>query len=701
MFFITKTYLLYHLLNRQLRHQQMIYPFSMHKSDETTVIATSKNWKLPLILVGILMPLYAAHADKGLSLEQLMRFNLEQLRNIKVMGASKYEQKQHKVPAAVSVITRSDIRAYGWRTVSEALASLPGVYSAYDYRYDYAGTRGFSLLDDFNTRVLVLINGIRINDATYDHGQIGRELPLDIDLIERIEFIPGPGSAVYGQNAMLAVVNIITRKGSGIRGGELSSSYQTAEGMVQERLSLGKKFDSGVDALVSFSGLQSRGADRFFDFGASGVSALTQRMDGEDLKQGFAHITYKSFSFDFIYGNRHKGDPTSSFFSDPLTRSVLNTRHLQAQLQYNDSFINNTLDVLARVYVGRNHLQQAFVAQGVNQIATGPSSWHGAELRLLSTAINNHSLMLGIEYQNNTSIRQTFENITPPEVLVVTNSPVVRVGVYGQDEWRITDTLTATVGLRYDYNGWIGSRLSPRAGLVWQASDKTVLKALYGRAHRAPNSYERDFSTITTLGAPNSGLRGETIDTAEIVADHQPQPNMNVRASAYFIDMFNVIALDINPIDPFLSIYGQAPHRMISKGVELSLDKTWDWGGRFRSSFGFQDAEQHGAHLKNSPYHLGKINFIIPIPLMKNLHAGYELQYYGARETKDGAQTDSYVLSNLNLVTDVRWMKSLEASLSVYNMFNENYQHPAGGSNWQDIFWQPGRTVRFRLDYRF
>ncbi|MCC7092031.1 MAG: TonB-dependent receptor plug domain-containing protein, partial [Nitrosomonas sp.] len=266
------------------------------------------------VLYGYLPPLLASANLEQLSLEELM--------NISVVGASKYEQKQQQVAAAVSVITRKDIRTYGWRTLNEALASLPGIHPTYDYQYDYLGTRGFGLPGDFNTRVLVTINGNRINDATYDQGPTGRDFPLDIDLIERIEFIPGPGSAVYGQNAMLGVVNIVTRKGSDIKGAELSASYQTVEVMPQERVTLGKQFDNGTDALISFSGLQSRGANRFFEFGDSGISGIAHRLDGEDVKQMFARASHGPFSFDFIYGNRHKGDPVAVFFTDPLTKGA-------------------------------------------------------------------------------------------------------------------------------------------------------------------------------------------------------------------------------------------------------------------------------------------------------------------------------------------------------------------------------------------
>ena len=635
-----------------------------------------------------------------LATTNLEQMSLGELMNINVIGASKYEQKQQQAAAAVSIITRKDIRTYGWRTLNQALASLPGIHPTYDYQYEYLGTRGFGLPGDFNTRVLITINGNRINDATYDQGPTGRDFPLDIDLIERIEFIPGPGSAVYGQNAMLGVVNIVTRKGADIKGAELSASYQTAEAMPQERVTLGKQFDNGTDALISFSGLQSRGADRFFEFGDTGVSGIAHRLDGENVKQMFARASHGPLSFDFIYGNRRKDDPTGMFFSDPLVAGQFQRdQRLNTQIQYNDNFANNTLNVLGRAFLGQYRYDNPMIYSGDRTLSTGPSDWHGVELRLLSTAFTDHKLMAGFEYQNNTSIKQTFQNFSSPDENITIKSAVMRIGVYLQDEWRITDTLSATVGLRYDHNHWIGSRLSPRGALIWQATPKATFKALYGRAHRSPNSYERDYGDNISQVA-NPGLHSESVDTAELVADYLAQPTLNLRANVYAWDMYHLIALGIDPLSG-LSQYQQNSKKVLARGAELSLDKTWDWGARLRGSFGIQNAEQQNSHLPNSPYYLGKINFSLPIPLITGLRAGSELQYYGKRKTLDGSNTDSYVLANLNLVTNVPQVKGLEASLSIYNLFNENYLHPAADTNWQNTFWQPGRTVRFRLDYRF
>lgn len=604
------------------------------------------------LLFGLLLfqtfPVFAV-----MSLEQM---SLEELMNVSIVGASKYEQKQNQVAAAVSVISRQDIRTYGWRTLGEALASLPGIYNTYNYQYDQLGTRGLGLPGDFNTRVLVTINGNRINDVTYDQGPSGRDFPLDIDMIERIEFIPGPGSAVYGQNAMMGVVNVITRNGSAIQGVEISTSRQTAEVMTQKRVTMGKLFDNGLDALISVSGLQSRGEDRFFDYGSSGISGVAQRMDGENNKQYFARASLGSVAFDFVYGNRRKEDPTALYFSDPLVPGAyVQDRRLNTQIQYNDNFANETLNVLGRLYFGQYHYDNPLFYSGDKSLLTGYGNWYGSELRLLSTALTAHKLMAGVEYMNATDIHQTYQNFADATQNVAIHSVVTRVGVYAQDEWRITDTLSATAGLRYDHNSWIGYRLSPRGALIWQATPKLVFKTLYGRAHRAPNSFERDYADGVSQVA-NTRLRSEAVDTTEFVTDYQALPNTRLRASAYSWDMSNVVTLGVDPISG-LSQYQQSNNKLLARGVELSSDTTWDWGGRLRASYGIQNVEQQGVQIPNSPYHLGKLNISMPVPVITGLQAGYELQYYGERRTLNGTRVDSAVLSNLNLISDVRWVK--------------------------------------------
>ncbi|MEE8399281.1 MAG: Plug domain-containing protein, partial [Desulfobacterales bacterium] len=122
----------------------------------------------------------------------LTELSLEELMDMSIYTASKYKQKISEAPASVTVVTRSEIIKYGYRTLADILGSVNGFYTTYDRGYHYLGVRGFSRPGDFNTRLLLLINGHRMNENIFDASFIGTEFLLDVDLIERVEIVRGP-----------------------------------------------------------------------------------------------------------------------------------------------------------------------------------------------------------------------------------------------------------------------------------------------------------------------------------------------------------------------------------------------------------------------------------------------------------------------------------------------------------------------------
>ena len=627
----------------------------------------------------------------------LTGLTLEKLLELPVVSASKYEQRQSEVAAAVSVITRDEIRAFGWRTLGEALNSLPGIHITNDRQYTYLGARGFGVPGDLGSRILININGNRVNDSLYDGAVVGNEFPLDMDLIERIEFIPGPGGAVYGQNAMFGVVNVITRTGEDVGGAELSGAYQSPQSLRQGRASWGKILDNGVDMLVSVSGMRARGENRFFDFGASGVSDVAHGLDGERDREAFARISRGAWSFDFEHGDRRKNDPTGAFFSDPLVPGQFQgDRYLLTQLKYDDRYADDTLLVSGRLFLGEFRYT-ALNSFGTFFKGTGTSDWRGAEIRLLSTALENHKIMVGFEYQDNPRYNQTFENLVNPSSSIFIHQSGYRAGVYGQDEFLITKTLAATVGLRVDNNNVSGTELSPRAALIWHAAAATTLKAMVGRAHRAPNSFERDYSDGVSQEA-NPALQGESIDTLEFVVDQRVAIDLNVRCSLYQWTMQHLIVQRLDAISGLSQF--QSGGDVQARGIELSADKTWGLGARLRGSLSYQDVTTGNAgSVANSPQLLGKVNFSTPLPVA-GVRLGLELQYDGGRQTVDGTNLNAYGLSNVYLTAD-RLVKGLEISLGVYNLFDGHYQQPAADTNWQSALEQDGRSVRLETRYKF
>ena len=577
----------------------------------------SRNRHAPRTLCLALTAAFAATAHAATDLTAL---SLEQLLEVTVVGASKYEQKQSEVAAAVSVITRGEIQAFGWRTLADALASLPGIHTTYDRQYTYLGTRGFGLPGDLTARVLITINGNRVNDPVYDGGPVGRDFPLDMALVERIEFIPGPGGAVYGQNAMFGVVNVITRTGADLDGVELAAAAQHPQRLREGRVSWGRRLDNGVDVVLSASGLRSRGEDRFFDYGSTGISGVAVGLDAERDREFYARIGRGAWALDVVYGDR-----------------------------------------------------------------------------LLSTAVAGHKLMLGIEAQDNVRTDQSVNDLADPANSFTIAQSGYRIGIYAQDEWRVGATLTATLGLRVDRNNATGTKTSPRAALIWQATPATTLKALAGRAHRAPNVYESQYDDVFSQ-VSNPALDGERIDTIELVADHRIGSDLALRGSLYEWTMHDIVTLGLDPVSG-LTQY-QSGEKVKARGLELSADKTWASGARLRGSVAAQDvAYASGGALLNSPKLLGKLNLSAPLP-WAGLRAGYEWRYDSRRLTLDGSKLGGHAVSNLHLSTEAL-AKGLELSLGIQNLFDKRYAHPGADTNWQNSLEQDGRSVRLSADYRF
>ena len=184
--------------------------FSVGTSDECHRRKYSKpfyvrNVLMFFLIVMVSVPAFAKDDQESLkTIEQLMNTEVTT-----VTGASKYQQELTDAPASVSIVTSDDIRKMGFRNLAEILNGLRGFYITYIRSFHNIGVRGFSPLGDFNTRVLLLVDGHRLNDGLYEAAPMGSDFPIDIDLIDRIEVIRGPGSSLYGTNAFLAVVNVV------------------------------------------------------------------------------------------------------------------------------------------------------------------------------------------------------------------------------------------------------------------------------------------------------------------------------------------------------------------------------------------------------------------------------------------------------------------------------------------------------------
>ena len=622
-----------------------------------------------------------------------------------VFTASKYEQKVTAAPSAVSIITAAEIRKYGYRTLADILRSQRGFYTSYDRQTEFLGVRGFGRPGDFNSRILLLIDGSRSNNNIFDTAAIGNDFILDVDLIDRVEVVRGPGSSLYGSNAFFAVINVITRRGRDLQGTELAATAASQE-TYRGRLSYGRRFSGGLEFLLSGTGYDSKGADTLYfpehDTPETNKGIATDR-DGENYQSLFGKISLGDFTLETAFGDREKETPTGAFgtvFNDPRNRT--SGRQTSAHLHYQHLFPGE-LEVLFRAGYDR------FRAEGdyVYDYAPAPppqlvvnhdrfkGEWWGSEFQL-GKSIGAHRLVAGGEYRDN--FRQDLQN-TDLAVNLDSRQQTSNIGLFLQDEYRIATDLSLSLGVRCDRFSTFGWSTSPRLPLIYNPLEKAALKLLYGQAFRAPSAFENYYHDGLVTQKPNPDLDPETIRTWELVWEQYFGDSLRTVATGYYYRIDDLINLTLDPADGLL-VYRNLD-KVEARGLELELEGRLNGGWEGRGSYTLQRAEDQrsGVTLSNAPRHMVKLGLVAPL-VAEKLFLAVEERYTSSRRTVSGRECGGFATTNLTLYGR-RLLPGLEVTLSFYNLFDKRYSDPVSAAHLQDSIVQNGRTLRGQLTYSF
>lgn len=648
------------------------------------------------LLVALLLGIHrvaVAAADS----DDLTALPLEKLMSLEVYSASRFVQLASEAPSSVTVLTAADIRAYGWRTLADALRSVRGLYASYDRNYTYLGARGFLRPGDYNTRFLLQIDGNRVNDAVFDQGALGGEFPLDLELIERIEFVPGPGSSVYGSNAFFGVINVITRRPQDLEGS--NAALSAGQGRARRAAASQAWRDTlGTEWLLAGSRARTDGRDLFYPEyagdGANQGDGVARGLDGERVHRLFAKASHGDYTATLIHAKRDKGVPTASFsqrFNDPRSRTVDSQNY--ADLAYHGTLAPQT-ELSARLYWGNVRSDGDYATDDDNVTLNrdlSASRWWGGELTVLATVAGGHKLLAGLAFEHDYRQRMSNFDLDPYYSYLDERHSGQRYGLYLQDQVALTPELLLNAGLRYDHHATTGGVFNPRLALVRQWGAATTVKAMYGSAYRAPNNYELYYGVPGAGGQlANPALGRERIRSTELALVRQLADNRRLTLSIFRNDVSALISqLDRGGLPMFVNA-----SNAVARGVEAEYEQNWDNSARLRASYSWQRTSQRADDSVNTPAHLAKLN--LTLPLRGAWRTGLEAQYVSRRNTLRGGGTGAALLANLNLYSQ-RLTPHADLALTAYNLFDRSYADPAPEGHLQDAIGQDGRRLQLKL----
>ncbi|MDO8330947.1 MAG: TonB-dependent receptor [Fluviicoccus sp.] len=630
------------------------------------------------MLCGLLIPIILWPAAATADFDDL---SLETLTSVSVMTASRFAQPEWEAPAAITVIDRQTIAANGWRTLADIIQALPGFVGASDGVYSYAGTRGIFLPGDFNSRFLLQINGFRLNDNIVQQAMIGEEFPLDVGLIDRVEFLAGPGSPVQGANAMFGVINVVTRRGSEMPDFEAAVRV-SSEGYSSAQISAVRQLAGGGFLTASAGGSYlPPGEARYDDPNGALVDVNGQTSGGvashaNDLRGIRLFLRYENdnLAVSAHYGSRDifpGNSPYDAVFNSPQRQKVTDTlwsvNGVYAFTLANDAMVETRMDASGYTFdalspyadqPGRLYLNR-YLSSGF---------WVGGDVRLLYTGLRNHDLVVGVEVQQDIrALQHNYDLGTPINAEFRTDPRERQSGLYVQDQWRIGDSFRFISGLRLDADSTADSMLSPRLGLIYRQDDGLIVKVLGARAFRPANDYEREYNDgIRYLG--NANLSPETLDTGEIVLE-QATRRYSARISLYRYDFSNLI-VSTSLANGGLQFQNNA--RVRTYGVEVSgrtsLSERLTVGGSVVMA---RSRDMTYTSPGYSPHTVLKLDFACRLSPQWSLTA--EGGWISATPLQwHGTSVQLPARSNLNLtLSRVRLVPGLDATLRIGNVFGD------------------------------
>uniref|UniRef100_UPI003B9DEB53 ligand-gated channel protein n=1 Tax=Aeromonas jandaei TaxID=650 RepID=UPI003B9DEB53 len=623
---------------------------------------------------------------------------------VMVVTASGFQQKIEDSAASISVITREQLEKRAYRDVTDALKDVPGVVVTGGGSSSDISIRGMG-----SKYTLMLVDGKKVDSRgtrpNSDGPGIEQGWLPPLQAIERIEVVRGPMSSRYGSDAMGGVINVITRKTTGLAW----QGSVHADSTFQENKDAGNSFQT--DAYTAGSLID-------------GVLGL--RFNGQ-----LAHRGEDKFTQGFAEQETRSGTAVLSFKPDEHNRFDLEASR---SLQDRDRTAGNSLDAKAKDSLNRyertnyalTHDGQYDFGSSSSYLQQETNSNPARKMELTNTIADTHTqFILGAHYLS-VGGQYRYEDLHDQGNNLKVANPATQLtrwswAMFVEDEWSLTDSFALTGGARMDRDQNYGSHWSPRLYGVWHLDDRWTLKGGVSTGYRSPDlrMSAANWGQVTGGGSldgmlvGNPELKPETSVSEEIGLLWNGHQGFNAGVTLFNTDFKNKISevrRCTSKSDPACTLNGHS-YDFISdrvnvdkanmRGVEGMMDWAINDKWSVSGSYTFTQSEQKsgplaGNALNQMPRHM--VNGSVDWQTTEDLNLWSRVNFRGETSeylsrVKMAEGTPSYTFFDMGLVYKAN--KHLDLTAGVYNLFDKTVDYSSYGTVLDGRRYNLGVTYNF------
>jgi outer membrane cobalamin receptor len=635
-----------------------------------------------LVLSIVILFSIPALAD-NIDIDELASLSLEDLLDYEIVTASKKAERSSDAPNVVTVITRKDIEAYGANNLFDLMQMVPGVQPISSHLFpENALTLRGGPINHSDFHVLILMDGRPMREGIQGGQNMMIYTTFPVSIIERIEIIRGPGSALYGSNAFVGVINIITRKPEDKNRVEVQAgggSFETYHGETSGNLAAGD-----FRFVYGFRGFDEKGwkYKAATAFPGPSPTVVTDSTDyGKRSGSAAGTFYYKNLKVSMFYSD----------FNYRMLGGVPNWeaagkvygRRLFADLNYRN---NITSKWSANVDVTHNYYH--FVISNADREGYHLATDYIAEAYLSGELSPKFDVIIG----------GLVENLRKPKHVenepIPTNYSLINSSLYSQGNYVFLDKLKFTAGIQLIKPDRTDLESVLRFGMVYRLFHHSGIKILYGEAFRSPYPTELFIDGAAVKG--NSSLKPERIATTDIQAFYSDN-RLSITASAFhshFRDL--IVRVDYPPL-PRVQTYANLG-KMTIVGTELEVTILITPTLSSTGSFIYQNDRNANTYIPDTITKLG-------LAYAKgNIKIGIFNTYFGKPYPNQGLvvnpPAEAVNLLSLNVLYHLPWIDGTSLNFYGQNLLDEDYYYTEFSKGWINTLpMGPGLAVYGRLIY--